>query len=183
MGDKCHLPTTSLPGTSHRLVSIEELHIGGMAECSAMNQHSHIGLSSLPSQERFPLSKPVLVPFLGPALGPRDFVFNSWAPKRYLKMEAKQCPKLDPNQDPKTQSQGANFVGSRGQRGITLSCKEVMAAGKYSEHKMYCKLPVKTNTGKPKILPVNGGKFYSKNIVGEGVDIIGVRPLQLDLWP
>ena len=79
---------------------------------------------------------------------------------------------MDPNHDPKTQSQGANFVGSRSQRGITLSCKEVMAAGKYSEHKMYCKLPVKTKTGKPKILPVNGGKFYSKHIVGEGVDIM-----------
>ena len=66
-------------------------------------------------RERFPLSKPVLVPFLGPALGPRDFVFNSWAPKRYLKMEPKQCPKLDPNQDPKTQSRTANFVGRRRQ--------------------------------------------------------------------
>ena len=64
-------------------------------------------------RERFPLSKPVLVPFLGPALGPRDFVFNSWAPKRYLKMEPKQCPKLDPNQDPKMQFQGANVVGRR----------------------------------------------------------------------
>ena len=81
-----------------------------------MSQHSHIGLCSLPSVNgRVPLSKPVLVPFLGPALGPRDFVFNSWAPKRYLKMEPKQCPKLDPNQDPKTQSRTANFVGRRRQ--------------------------------------------------------------------
>ena len=48
---------------------------------------------------------------LGPALGPHDFVFNSWAPKRYLKIDPKQGPKLDPNQDPKTQSRGANCVG------------------------------------------------------------------------
>ena len=67
-----------------------------------MSQHSHIGLCSLPSVNgRVPLSKPVLVPFLGPALGPRDFVFNSWAPKRYLKMEPKQCPNWTQIKTPK----------------------------------------------------------------------------------
>ena len=47
------------------------------------------------------------------------------------------------------------------QRGITMTCKDVIEAGKYSDHKMYRKLPVKTSVGKLKILPLNGGKFYS----------------------
>ena len=56
------------------------------------------------------------------------------------------------------------------QRGITMTCKDVIEAGKYSDHKMYRKLPVKTSVGKLKILPLNGGKFYSKNFAGAGVE-------------
>ena len=56
------------------------------------------------------------------------------------------------------------------QRGITMTCKDVIEAGKYSDHKMYRKLPVKTSVGKLKILPLKGGKFYSKNFAGAGVE-------------
>lgn len=54
-----------------------------------------------------------------------------------------------------------------------------MEAGKYTEHKMYRKLTIKTSIGKLKILPMNGGKFYSKHFVGEGVEY----PLPTDVNP
>ena len=65
-------------------------------------------------------------------LASRDFVFISWAPKRYLKMEPKQGPKLDPNQNSKTQSRGANLVGRRRQG----SCRHDLQSVVYSAFQM-----------------------------------------------
>ena len=58
-----------------------------------------------------PILKPVLVPFLGPALGPHDFVFNSWAPKRYLKI-----------------FRGANFVGRHRQGSCRYDLQSVVCS-------------------------------------------------------
>ena len=54
-------------------------------------------------------------------------------------------------------------------RGSTLTCREVREAVKYSEHKMYKKIPLQTNIGKLKIMPMNGVEFYAKRFVGGGV--------------
>jgi hypothetical protein len=40
------------------------------------------------------------------------------------------------------------------QKGVTLTCKDVKEAGRYMDHRMYSKLPVKTSIGKLKILQV-----------------------------
>ena len=58
------------------------------------------------------------------------------------------------------------IVDTASQRGITTTCKEMKSAVPYSDHRMYKKL----NMGKLKILPVNGGKFYSERFVGPGVE-------------
>ena len=56
-------------------------------------------------------------------------------------------------------------------RGVTLTCKDMRAALVYSEHKMYRKLKIGTDIGKLKILPLNGGTFYSKSYAGSGIEL------------
>jgi len=51
-----------------------------------------------------------------------------------------------------------------------MTCKEMKSAMTYSDHKMYKKLMIGTDIGKLKILPVNGGKFYSNGYAGHGVE-------------
>lgn len=68
---------------------------------------------------------------------------------------------------PKTKRALNDLVDIASQRGVTLTCKDVKEALKYSDHR---KLPIKTNIGKLKILPLNGGKFYSKCFAGDGVE-------------
>ena len=63
-----------------------------------------------------------------------------------------------------------NIVDTASQKGITLTCKEMRSAVAYSDNKMYKKLAIGTNIGKLKILPVNGGKFYSSCYAGSGVE-------------
>ena len=71
---------------------------------------------------------------------------------------------------PKTKSALNDVVDTASQRGITLTCKEMRAAIPYSENMMYRKLSIGTDIGKLKILPVNGGKFYSERYMGSGVE-------------
>ena len=71
---------------------------------------------------------------------------------------------------PMTKSELNNIVDTASQKGITLTCKEMRSATAYSDNKMYKKLAIGTNIGKLKILPVNGGKFYSSCYAGPGVE-------------
>ena len=63
-----------------------------------------------------------------------------------------------------------DIVDMASQRGVTMTCKEMKSAVPYSDHRMYRKLSIGTDIGKLKILPVNGGKFYSERFVGPGVE-------------
>ena len=71
---------------------------------------------------------------------------------------------------PKSKDELNNIVDTASQRGITMICKEMKSAVPYSDHRMYKKLNIGTDIGKLKILPVNGGKFYSERFVGPGVE-------------
>ena len=71
---------------------------------------------------------------------------------------------------PMTKDELNNIVDTASQRGITLTCKEMRSAMGYSDNKMYKKLAIGTDIGKLKILPVNGGKFYSSCYAGSGVE-------------
>ena len=71
---------------------------------------------------------------------------------------------------PMTKSELNQVVDMASQKGITLTCKEMKSAILYSDHKMYKKLKVGTDIGKLKILPVNGGKFYSSGYAGSGIE-------------
>ena len=51
-----------------------------------------------------------------------------------------------------------------------MTCKEMRSAMAHSDHKMYRKLAIGTDIGKLKILPVNGGEFYSSRYAGHGVE-------------
>ena len=68
------------------------------------------------------------------------------------------------------------------------NCKEVMEAGKYSKHKMYRKLPVKTMQHRKVEGPANEQRqvLYSKNFVGGGVEYLlptDVDPNTVELSP
>ena len=64
-----------------------------------------------------------------------------------------------------------NIVDKASQKGITImTCAEMRSAVLYSDNKMYKKLAIGTDIGKLKILPVNGGKFYSGCYAGSGVE-------------
>ena len=78
---------------------------------------------------------------------------------------------------PKTKKALNDLVDIASRRGVTLTCKDMKEALKYSDHKMYKKPPIKTDIGKSKILPLNGGKFYSKCFAG------GEFPLPTDENP
>ena len=71
---------------------------------------------------------------------------------------------------PKSKDELNNIVDMASQRGITMTCNEMKSAVPYSDNKMYKKLNICTDIGKLKILPVNGGKFYSQSFVGSGVE-------------
>ena len=71
---------------------------------------------------------------------------------------------------PRTKGELNDIVDTASQRGITITCKEMKSAVPYSDHRMYKKLSIGTDIGKLKILPVNGGKFYSERFVGPGVE-------------
>ena len=71
---------------------------------------------------------------------------------------------------PMTKSELNHIVDTASQKGITLTCREMRSAMAYSDNKMYKKLAIGTNIGKLKILPVNGGKFYSSCYAGSGVE-------------
>ena len=71
---------------------------------------------------------------------------------------------------PKSKDELNDIVDTASQRGITVTCKEMKSAVPYSDHRMYKKLNIGTDIGKLKILPVNGGKFYSERFVGPGVE-------------
>ena len=71
---------------------------------------------------------------------------------------------------PMTKTELNKIVDAASQKGITLTCKEMKSAMSYSDHKMYKKLKIGTNIGKLKILPVNGGKFYSNSYAGHGIE-------------
>ena len=63
-----------------------------------------------------------------------------------------------------------HLVDTASQKGITLTCKEMKSALLYSDHKMYKKLKIGTDIRKLKILPTNGGKFYSSSYAGSGIE-------------
>ena len=71
---------------------------------------------------------------------------------------------------PKTKDELNNIVDTASQKGITMTCKEMRSAMGLSDNKMYKKLAIGTDIGKLKILPVNGGKFYSSSYAGSGVE-------------
>ena len=71
---------------------------------------------------------------------------------------------------PKSKDELNDIVDTASQRGITMTCKEMKSAVPYSDNRMYKKLNIGTDIGKLKILPVNGGKFYSESFVGSGVE-------------
>jgi hypothetical protein len=71
---------------------------------------------------------------------------------------------------PTTKPELNELVSIASQRGVTLTCKYMKEAVKYSDHKMYRKLKIGTDIGKLKILPLNGGKFYSKSYAGGGIE-------------
>ena len=71
---------------------------------------------------------------------------------------------------PMTKTELNKIVDAASQKGITLTCKEMKSAMSYSDHKMYKKLKIGTDIGKLKILPVNGGKFYSNSYAGHGIE-------------
>ena len=80
---------------------------------------------------------------------------------------------------PKTKNALNDLVDVASQSGVTMTYKDMKEALKYSNHKMYKKLQIKTNIGKLKILPLNGGKFYSESFAGGGVEF----PLPTDENP
>ena len=71
---------------------------------------------------------------------------------------------------PATKSQLNNIVDTACQKGVVTTCKEMKSALTYSDHRMYKKLNIGTDIGKLKILPVNGGTFYSSGYAGHGVE-------------
>ena len=71
---------------------------------------------------------------------------------------------------PMTKDALNHIVDTASQKGITLTCKEMKSALLYSDHKMYKKLKIGTDIGKLKILPTNGGKFYSSSYAGSGIE-------------
>ena len=71
---------------------------------------------------------------------------------------------------PMTKGELNQIVDTASQKGVTMTCKEMKSAMAYSDHKMYKKLRIGTDIGKLKILPVNGGKFYSSGYAGHGVE-------------
>jgi len=71
---------------------------------------------------------------------------------------------------PRSKDELNKIVDTASQKGITVTCKEMKSAVPYSDNKMYKKLYIGTDSGKLKILPVNGGKFYSDSYVGSGVE-------------
>ena len=76
---------------------------------------------------------------------------------------------------PATRDALSRLVDIASQKGVTMTCKDVIEAGKYSDHKMYKKLPVKTSIGKLKVLPLNGGKFYSKKLLVQELNFSSQR--------
>ena len=71
---------------------------------------------------------------------------------------------------PMTKGELNHIVDTASQKGITITCKEMRSAMAHSDHRMYKKLMIGTDIGKLKILPVNGGKFYSNGYAGHGVE-------------
>ena len=71
---------------------------------------------------------------------------------------------------PMTKDKLNQIVDTASQKGITMTCKEMRSAMALSDNKMYKKLMVGTDIGKLKILPVNGGRFYSSGYAGHGVE-------------
>ena len=71
---------------------------------------------------------------------------------------------------PMTKDALNHIVDTASQKGVNLTCKEMKSAILYSDHKMYKKLKVGTDIGKLKMLPVNGGKFYSSGFAGGGIE-------------
>ena len=69
-----------------------------------------------------------------------------------------------------TKDQLNHIVDTACQKGIVTTCKEMRSALTYSDHRMYKKLAIGTDIGKLKILPVNGGAFYSSGYAGHGVE-------------
>ena len=68
-----------------------------------------------------------------------------------------------------------------------MTCKEMKSAMVYTDHKMYKKLRIRTDIGKLKILPVNGGEFYSSGYAGHGVEYplpteSNANRVQLENW-
>ena len=63
-----------------------------------------------------------------------------------------------------------HIVDTASQKGITMTCKDMRSAMALSDNKMYKKLKIGTDIGKLKILPVNGGKFYSSGYAGHGAE-------------
>ena len=80
-----------------------------------------------------------------------------------------------------------NLVEIASQRGVTLTCKDMKDAVTYSDHKMYKKLKIGTDIGKLKILPLNGGTFYSRCYAGGGIEFPSPtdqnsHKVDLDTW-
>jgi len=71
---------------------------------------------------------------------------------------------------PATKDELNDLVETASRRGVTLTCKDMRSALAYSDHKMYKKLKIGTDIGKLKILPLNGGTFYSSNYAGGGIE-------------
>ena len=71
---------------------------------------------------------------------------------------------------PATKGQLNNIVDTACQKVVVTTCKEMKSALTYSDHRMYKKLNIGTDIGKLKILPVNGGTFYSSGYAGHGVE-------------
>ena len=65
---------------------------------------------------------------------------------------------------PATKDELDDLVDTASQTGATLTCKDMKSVLAYSDHKMYKKLKLGTGIGKLKILPLNGGTFYSKTM-------------------
>jgi len=71
---------------------------------------------------------------------------------------------------PMTKDELNHIVDTASQKGITMTCKDMRSAMALSDNKMYKKLKIGTDIGKLKILPVNGGKFYSSGYAGHGAE-------------
>ena len=88
---------------------------------------------------------------------------------------------------PMTKDELNQIVDTASQKGIVTTCKEMKSAMTYSDHRMYKKLMIGTDIGKLKILPVNGGTFYSSGYAGHGVEYplpteSNANHVQLENW-